>query len=143
MSQNRNDIRQSTKESPEQERSSTATKPSSVLAEEDPTKLRIISLVKDLCNPVLSKRRAMELHILKHKQPEPFQQTAFFHKVMKLLEQYHFRLPVLRFVIDLFDKRVMRRIVLDEESDDSESDHDDSGPGMKASDTKWASVEDD
>ena len=85
----------------------------------------------------------MELHILKHKQPEPFQQTAFFHKVMKLLEQYHFRLPVLRFVIDLFDKRVMRQIVLDEESDDSESDHDDSGPEMKASDTKWASVDDD
>lgn len=114
-----------------------------MLAEEDPTKLRIISLVKDLCNPVLSKRRAMELHILKHKQPEPFQQTAFFHKVMKLLEQYHFRLPVLRFVIDLFDKRVMRRIVLDEESDDSESDRGDSGPEAKTNDTKWASVEDD
>ena len=85
----------------------------------------------------------MELHILKHKQPEPFQQSAFFHKVMKLLEQYHYRLPVLRFVIDLFDKRVMRRIVLDEEEDDSESEHDESGPETKASDSKFVSVEDD
>lgn len=41
---------------------------------------------------------------------------------MMLLGQYHFRLPILRFVIDLFDRRVLRRIVLDEEDSDSEED---------------------
>lgn len=44
-----------------------------------------------------------------------------FHKVMNILEQHHFRLPVLRFVIDLFDKRVMRSIVFDEEDSDPDT----------------------
>lgn len=43
---------------------------------------------------------------------------------MTILEAHHFRLPVCRFVIDLFDKRVMRQIVLEEE-DDEEDDGDD------------------
>ena len=40
---------------------------------------------------------------------------------MTILECHHFRLPVRRFIIDLFDKTVMRRIVLDEE-EESEGD---------------------
>ena len=48
-----------------------------------------------------------------------------FHKVMQVLESHHFRLPVCRFVIDLFDKRVLRQIVL-EEDDDEGGDNDDS-----------------
>jgi rapamycin-insensitive companion of mTOR len=39
---------------------------------------------------------------------------------MAVLEAHHFRLGMCRFVIDLFDKRVMRQIVLEEDdSDDS------------------------
>ena len=48
---------------------------------------------------------------------------------MQILEAHHFRLPACRFVLDLFDKRVLEQIVLDEEDDeegeessDSESD---------------------
>lgn len=37
---------------------------------------------------------------------------------MKILDCHHFRLPVRRFVIDLFDKSVMRKIVLDEMDDE-------------------------
>ena len=37
---------------------------------------------------------------------------------MAILESHSFRLPVRRFAIDLFDKSVMRRIVLDDESED-------------------------
>lgn len=63
---------------------------------------------------------------IKAKKPEGFQQPQLFHKVMSILERHHFRLLVRRFVIDLFDKNVMRRIVLE---DDSESDSDrDSNP---------------
>lgn len=45
---------------------------------------------------------------------------------MTILESHHFRLPVCRFVIDLFDKKVMRQIVLEEEDSalDSSSDDD-------------------
>lgn len=43
---------------------------------------------------------------------------------MTILELHHFRLPVCRFVIDLFDKKVMRQIVLEEEDSEEESDSD-------------------
>jgi rapamycin-insensitive companion of mTOR len=51
---------------------------------------------------------------------------------MQILEAHHFRLPVCRFVLDLFDKRVLQQIVLEEEEDnqgevdssESESDSD-------------------
>lgn len=44
-----------------------------------------------------------------------------FHKVMQILEAHHFRLPACRFVLDLFDKRVLRKIVLDEEDEEDEN----------------------
>jgi len=47
------------------------------------------------------------------------QTTALFHKVMSVLSAHNYRLPACRFVIDLFDKDVMRKIVLEES--DSES----------------------
>lgn len=37
---------------------------------------------------------------------------------MTILESHHYRLPARRFIIDLFDKDVMRRIVLEEDEYD-------------------------
>jgi rapamycin-insensitive companion of mTOR len=54
-----------------------------------------------------------------------------FHKVMQILEAHHFRLPACRFVLDLFDKRVLQQIVLDEEDD---QDDEDSGESESDSD---------
>jgi rapamycin-insensitive companion of mTOR len=54
---------------------------------------------------------------------------------MTILELHHFRLPVCRFVIDLFDKKVMRQVVLEEEdsaqdsSDDSDEESGDNESG--------------
>lgn len=47
---------------------------------------------------------------------------------MQILEAHHFRLPACRFVLDLFDKRVLQQIVLEEEDeqDDDESSESDS-----------------
>ena len=39
---------------------------------------------------------------------------------MTILESHHIRLPARQFALDLFDKDLLRRIVLDAESDDSE-----------------------
>jgi rapamycin-insensitive companion of mTOR len=39
---------------------------------------------------------------------------------MQILEAHHFRLPACRFVLDLFDKRVLERIVLEEEDEEGE-----------------------
>jgi rapamycin-insensitive companion of mTOR len=49
---------------------------------------------------------------------------------MNILESHHFRLPVCRFVIDLFDKKVMRQVVLEEEDEeDSDSSEEEDGSG--------------
>lgn len=41
---------------------------------------------------------------------------------MSILEAHHYRLPVRRFIIDLFDKSVLRQIVLEEEEEDDDDD---------------------
>lgn len=43
---------------------------------------------------------------------------------MQVLEAHHFRLPACRFVLDLFDKRVLEQIVLEEEDEESEESSD-------------------
>jgi rapamycin-insensitive companion of mTOR len=51
-----------------------------------------------------------------------FGKASMFHKVMQILEAHHFRMPACRFVLDLFDKRVLQQIVLDEDEDDDDED---------------------
>jgi hypothetical protein len=48
---------------------------------------------------------------------EKFDSTRLFTQVLLVLESHDFRLPVRRFVIDLFDKSVMRRLVLDDDAE--------------------------
>ena len=96
------------------------------MVEEDPLQARILKLASDLGNTVLTKRAAADLYSIKSKSPEQFTSVALFRKVMVILEYHNFRLPVRRFVIDLFDKSVMRRVVLDEDSSD-ESPNDERG----------------
>ncbi|MCJ1431181.1 hypothetical protein MMC27_000532 [Xylographa pallens] len=95
--------------------------------EDDPTEARVVSLVIDLGNTVLTKRAIGELHSIRNQKPELFKSVAVFRRVMYIFECHRFRLPVMRFVIDMFDKNVMRQIVLEEESDD-EDDEDESQP---------------
>ncbi|KAG8530002.1 uncharacterized protein KY384_005484 [Bacidia gigantensis] len=71
--------------------------------DDDPVHARILAVVTDLSNTVLTKKAAGDLYSIKAKSPEQFNSLILFRKVR-------------RFVIDLFDKSVMRRIVLDEES---------------------------
>lgn len=96
------------------------------ITDDDPLNARILKLATDLGNTVLAKKAANDLHAIKAKKASGFQKPVMFHKVMEVLESHHFRLPVCRFVIDLFDKRVLRQIVLEEDDDDEGSDDDDS-----------------
>ncbi|KAK7524655.1 Rapamycin-insensitive companion of mTOR, N-term-domain-containing protein [Phyllosticta citriasiana] len=91
------------------------------ITDPDPLNARILKLVTDLGNTVLAKRAANDLHSIKIKRAPGFSQPRLFQKVMAILESHHFRLPVCRFVIDLFEKGVLRAIVLEEESSSSES----------------------
>ncbi|THC90827.1 hypothetical protein EYZ11_009713 [Aspergillus tanneri] len=88
----------------------------------DPVNQKILKLIVDMGNTVLSKRAAADLHSIKSKQPERFHQLNLFRKTLSILESHHFRLNARRFALDLFDKSVMRRVVLEDESDtDSEA----------------------
>lgn len=59
---------------------------------------------------------------IKAKQPERFHQAHLFRKTLTIIESHHFRLQARRFALDLFDKSVMRRIVLEEEDTETDSD---------------------
>ena len=75
-----------------------------------------------LGNTVLSNKAAADLSGLKHRKALGFQSPALFLKAMRILSSHHYRLPACRFVIDLFEKGIMRKIVLEESDDDSGSD---------------------
>lgn len=89
--------------------------------DDDPVNQRILQLVMDLGNTILKNRAMGELVHIKAKKPPGFRQTTLFKKILLLLECHQFRLGMRRFAIDLFDRSVMRRIVLDEESSEEES----------------------
>ncbi|KIM94882.1 hypothetical protein OIDMADRAFT_134612 [Oidiodendron maius Zn] len=88
--------------------------------DDDPVNQRIIQLVMELGNTVLKNKAMSELMRIKTKKAAGFTQAPLFKKILFLLECHQFRLGIRRFVIDLFDKNVMRQIVLDEESSDEE-----------------------
>jgi rapamycin-insensitive companion of mTOR len=88
--------------------------------DDDATNQRILELVVDLGNTVLTKRAITELMHIKQKKAAGFGNSVLFRKVMVILECHHFRLPIRRFVIDLFERGVMREVVLDEDSDSEE-----------------------
>ena len=90
------------------------------MADDDPVNAGILSSITTLGNTVLTNKALAELNSFKHKKPPGFQSPALFRKVMTLLASHGYGIPQWRFVIDLFDKEVLRKIVLDEddESDD-------------------------
>ncbi|KNG49580.1 cytosolic regulator pianissimo [Stemphylium lycopersici] len=87
------------------------------VTDNDPVNARILKLATDLGNTVLAKKAASDLQAIKARKAPGFSKPAIFHKVMQILEAHHFRLPACRFILDLFDKRVLEQIVLEEEDD--------------------------
>ena len=66
---------------------------------------------------------------IKARKARGFSKPAIFHKVMQILEAHHFRLPACRFMLDLFDKRVLEQIVLEEEDDQEDESNSESEVG--------------
>lgn len=97
--------------------SSMRRKQTSVL-DDAPMQARILSLAGDLGNAVLTNRAASDLNGIKAKAPELFSSATLFRKIMLVLEKHNFRLSARRFLIDLFDKTIRRRIVLEEDYGD-------------------------
>ncbi|OAA67049.1 hr1-like Rho-binding repeat protein [Niveomyces insectorum RCEF 264] len=100
--------------------------PGATVLDRDPTNTRILELVIDLGNVVLFKRAARELYQIKQKKgAAAFSQPRLFRKVLSLLESRHYRLPIRRMVLELFEKSVLKSIVFDIKEDDDEDDDED------------------
>ncbi|KAH7077939.1 Rapamycin-insensitive companion of mTOR, N-term-domain-containing protein [Paraphoma chrysanthemicola] len=112
------------------------------VTDNDPVNARILKLATDLGNTVLAKKAANDLQAIKAKKVPGFSRPSIFHKVMQILEAHHFRLPACRFVLDLFDKRVLQQIVLEEEDDeeDEESSESESDSDAERPDTNGATA---
>jgi hypothetical protein len=91
-------------------------------ADDDPVNQRILELVIELGSTVMYKTAMSELMRIKTKKAAGFRQARMFRKIMTLLECHHYRLHVRQNVINLFDKVIMRQIVLDEESEEENVD---------------------
>ena|SRR2546423_15486609 len=89
----------------------------------DPINAKILKSIIDMGNTVLYKKAAAELHVIKAKHPDHFHQVELFQKTLTILESHHFRMPQRQYILDLFDKGVLRHIVLEEETEEeTESD---------------------
>jgi len=88
--------------------------------DDDPVTAKILKLVNDLVNTVLAKKAASELNAIKARRTPHFSSPLLFRRVIGLLAQHKYHLPVCRFVLDLFDRGVLRHVVLDESDDDDD-----------------------
>lgn len=78
----------------------------------------MLKAVIEMGNSVMAKKAAVELNGLKARHQDAFQQVSLFKKTLVLLESHHYRLWQRQFVLDLFDRGIMRRIVLEEDMED-------------------------
>jgi rapamycin-insensitive companion of mTOR len=90
----------------------------------DPIKARILKLVISMGNSVTYKKIGQDLSVLRHKHPQAFMDVGLFRKTLVLLESHHYRLLARQHILDLFDKSVMRRLVLDEDAESEETESD-------------------
>ena len=71
-------------------------------------------------NTVLSKKVAIELNGLKSRHQEVFRGVRLFKKTLVLLESHHYRLWQRLFILDLFDKGIVRQIIAEEDLENEE-----------------------
>lgn len=87
-----------------------------------PLNAEILAAIVKLGNSVLVNKAAGELNALKHRKKAPgFTSVVVFKRALELLSQHRYGVQQWRFVIDLFDKQVLRKTVL-EEGDEGSSD---------------------
>jgi rapamycin-insensitive companion of mTOR len=69
----------------------------------DPIKRKVISALSNLSNQILANDASKQLVRLEAKYGTVFQSIDLYTETMKLLEKYHYKLPVRRFIFELFD----------------------------------------
>lgn len=97
------------------------------VADDDPTNAAILAAVTKLGNTVLMNKALGELNGFKHRKPPGLAQPALFKKTLVVLASHAYGVPQWRFCIDLFERDVLRRIVLEEEESEGEESGDAEG----------------
>lgn len=96
--------------------------PRGAITDNDPMNAGILNSITKLGNTVLTNKALGELSSFKHKKAPGFRSPVLFKKVMVLLSSHGYGIQQWRFVIDLFDKEVLRKIVLEEDEESGDSD---------------------
>jgi rapamycin-insensitive companion of mTOR len=92
----------------------------------DPANTAILASIAKLGNSVLTNKAVGELNALKHRKKAPgFASDAVFKRALDVLSGHRFGVQQWRFVIDLFEKGVLRKIVLEEDDSGSDSSSED------------------
>ncbi|KAK5458453.1 hypothetical protein LTS15_004535 [Exophiala xenobiotica] len=97
------------------------------VTESDPIRAKILKHIVEMGNSVMYKKAAGDLHALKAKQPTYFAETEMFRRTLVILQSHHYRLQARHFILNLFNKGLMRRIIFDEEMGEEESTGSDTG----------------
>ncbi len=102
----------------------------SAVIDENPANASILASITMLGNTVLTNKALGELSIFKHKKVRSLRSVTLFKKALMVLASHSYGIMQWRFVCDLFEKDVLRKIVLEEEDDD-EDDSDDVESGYE------------
>lgn len=90
-----------------------------------------------LGNTVLSNKAAADLNLLKQKKAPGLKSPRLFQRVLQVLSSHRYKLPACRFVLDLFERGVLRKLVLEEDDDDDDDDEEEEeGDGVDGNDSQ-------
>jgi hypothetical protein len=87
--------------------------------DDHPARAKILKSIVEMGNSVMYKKAAGDLHTLKARQPGHFGDTDMFRRTLVILECHHYRQQARHFILNLFNKGLMRKIIFDEEMGDS------------------------
>ena len=99
-----------------------ATRYRNAIQDDDAVNANILRLFVEMGNSVMYKKIAGELQVTKARHPTRFTDAGLFRKALTILESHHYRLQAREFILNLFNKSVMRKIVFEETEEDTGSD---------------------
>lgn len=97
------------------------------MTDDDTIRAKILKHIVEMGNSVMYKKAAGDLHTLRVKQPTYFAETEMFKRTLVILESHHYRLQARHYILNLFNKGLMRRIILDEEMEENDTTGSDTG----------------
>ncbi|KAF3940113.1 hypothetical protein ABW19_dt0207420 [Dactylella cylindrospora] len=72
---------------------------------------RLVTSMTNLSNHILANEASRDLAKLKQNYAELFQSTEIYNLALRILESYRYRLPVRRFILELFDRKCVDCVV--------------------------------